>query len=329
MKLPILLLSILAVISFSCKGNKKGTDQKLDAENQSQTVSVSDTITNIKTNKYTNIPGTKMFVVLPEGFKETVPGTYINSNEAGLVINQLDGGSFYTNAKDMSRGTYEQMGMNVLDYKEFSLNGYPAKYVHCQTDYSQAAYNLAFGDSTFSVLLMGMHPLSDEVSGKKIRDAILSSVYDENYKVNYEDATRFTMDNSKSRFKMFAYTGGSFMYSIDGNKNVKLGKDSQITIAQLSATDISLSDISAMMNSFLQKYGLSEVTPVSESKAVINGTEAIEQVLQAKVQGNATQVYILCQQKNDKAIIFTGLASSNMDASIAEFRKLAHSIKFK
>lgn len=329
MKLHILLLSCLFVVSFSCKGNQKAKDKNPDIENTALSEDIPPTIDNVKTDKYTNIPGTKMFVVLPDGFKETVPGTYVNSNEAGLVINQLDGGSFYTNAKDMSREAYQQMGLLVFDYKEFSLNGYPAKYVHCQTDYSKGAYNLAFGDSTFSVLLMGVYPLSDEVTGKNIKNAILSSVYDKNYQVNYEDAACFTIDNSKSRYKMFSYAGGSFMYSIDGNKKVKAGKDSQISISQLSATDISISDISAMMNTSLQQYGLSEVTPISESKPIVNGQEAIEQVIQGKVQGNSTQVYLLCQKNNNKAIIFTGLASSNMDASIAEFRRLAHTIRFK
>ena len=176
----------------------------------------------IKTTKLAtqiNIPGTRVFIVPPEGFRLSTTLPAIEKGNSGLVQTMdLVGGSFYTNAATFSKEKFEQRGIKVFEYKELKLNGFPAKFAFIQGDPQTKVYNLVFGDSTFSTMVMGVFATNDTKTGEQVRQAILSIYYDKAKQVDPFATALFKLDDRRSTFKFAKFAASMYMYYIGGIK---------------------------------------------------------------------------------------------------------------
>ncbi|HYH14743.1 MAG TPA: hypothetical protein VD794_05980 [Flavisolibacter sp.] len=301
------------------------------ASAQTATDNIKPTIQNTNTSKHINIPGTRLYMIPPPGF--TVAKTFLGlqkGESAMLNIYDLVGGNFYTNAATFSKAGFEQQGASVLHYQEIKVNGYPAKYVSMQGDPTAHAYALVFGDTTFSTMIMAVRPANDEATGKEIMAALNSIYYDKNKKVNPFETALFSLNDQHSRLKFFQYSASLYMYTVDGKDNTKDTDNPFLLVMQLPMDNsLTTQGIAQQMIGKVQQYGLTNPQVRNTSTNKINGYDTYEMEVYGQMKDKDCVIYLCVTAKGDKAISMQGIAKDNLEASVQEFKKLAHTIQIK
>jgi len=292
---------------------------------------ISNDIKNVKNAKHVNIPGTKLYMIPPANFKIATNFVGLQKDDnTGIQIYDLVDGSFYTNAATISREKFENKGAKVFDYSEFTINGYPAKYTYMQGNKSSKAYQLAFGDSTYSVMLMAIFPVDDEEASKQIKESLLSVVYDKNLKIDPIANATFKLDDNVSKFKFAKSSASLYLYSIGGINKPSYDNEPLVTVTQLpvvqSMTLISMSD---EVISSLEKYGLTDKEIKNKSFDKINGYNAFESEVYGNMKGQKSLIYLLVVVSGQNALVIQGIAKSDFATNIEEFKKISHTLKFK
>jgi hypothetical protein len=278
--------------------------------------------------KQVNIPGTRVFISPPPGFT-------IASNFAGLqkdentAIQVMDfaGGDFYKNAATFSKEKFESKGVKVLAYKEMAVNGYAAKYASLQANAAVKTHQVVFGDTTFSTMLVAIIPAGDSVVEQQMVGAILSARYDKNFKPNPLAAASFTLDTKKSKLKFAQMVANIFLYTLSGKEN---SDEPGLMVIPMPANPLLTPEFlaSSMVDGF-KKKGFTDIEIKNKSVEKVNGYNAYEAEVYAKNDGKQAMVYQLVVISGDKAIVMQGLAKSDFEASLKEFKALSKTIKFK
>lgn len=118
---------------------------------------------------YMQIPGTRVLMKAPAGFEVISGFTGLRKGETSMIqVFDLNGGNFYTNAASFSKEEFEKKDMEVLSFTDVRVGGYPAKLAHMKGGDGEAkVYSMVFGDSTFSVMMMGMYAGDDLLTEKE------------------------------------------------------------------------------------------------------------------------------------------------------------------
>lgn len=288
-------------------------------------------IRNTKTAKHINVPGTRLFIVAPPDF--TVATTFVGlqkGEHALFNIYDLVGGNFYTNAATFSREAFEQKGVKVFDYKEIRVDGYPAKFISMQADAATNGYAMVFGDTTFSTMIMAFYPANDEATSKQIITALNTIWYDKSKTIDPFENAFFSLDDHNSKLKFFKYAANLYVYTNGGLDNTK-DKDSPFLLATPLPGDKSTSaqSIGEMMITRVEEYGLKDGSPKNISTEKINGYETYEVEVYGDMQGKKSLVYTCVVAKGDKLVTFQGIAKTDLEANLQEFKKLARTVRIK
>lgn len=321
---PILksLMLILTTCTFitSCgQENKNGLGNKN-----------SDKISSTKTANHINIPGTRILLLQPSGFSIATNFMGLKKdNVASILIYDLIGGNYYTNAATFSKSKFESKGAKVFEYKEFTFNNYPAKFISMQGDPQTKSFALVFGDTTFSSMIMAQYAASDIEIEKQIKDAMFSIVYDKKIKIDPFASAKFSLDDSKSKFKFAKSSSGFFVYSLNGVNKDNYDNEPFITVSTLPLEGKNAKEIGDMMVQNFEKYGLTEKQINNISTSTVNDYSSYEFEMAGKIKNEKTYLYYLISTHSDKAIVIQARYSDNSNELILEIKKLSHTIKIK
>lgn len=284
-----------------------------------------DEIKTTKAAKLVNIPGTRVFIIPPEGFTVSSTLPAIEKGNSGMVqAMDLPGGNFYTNAATFSKENFEQKGMKVFEYKELKINGLPAKLAFIQRDPQTKVYNLVFGDSTFSTMVMGVFASNDNKTGEQIKQALLSIYYDKGMDADPLATAPFKLNDSKSIFK-FAKSGASmYLYSIDGVKKDAYENEPYFMALSIPIEGASLNSLADDMAEMIKD---SHIKNISENKT--NGFQSFKREVYGKLNGKPALLFQHIVLIGQSAIVMQGIADDNFDKYIAEFEKLSGTVEKK
>lgn len=300
----------------------------LSAHGQTSTDKIKPVIDNAKTSQHVNVPGTRLYIIPPPGFKTMTNFTGLQKGETSMVqVYDLVGGNFYKNAADFTKARFEKDGINVFDYQEIKVNGYPAKYIAMQSQPAAKTYAMVFGDTSFSTMIMAACPATDAVTDKEIINSLNTICYDKNKKIDPFETANFSLDEKVSRFKFFRYNINMYIYMIDGVEDTEDKNAPGLIVMQLPKDNTnSLQDIANIM---IGKYALANQQIKNSSFNKINDYDAYETEVYGEVQGNTALIYLCVVAKDDKAIVVQGIAKKDLESNLQEFKKLAHTIKMK
>jgi hypothetical protein len=317
------LICIFLIACFISCGNKSG--------NKNDKNTIQSEIKTTKTDKHIHVAGSRLFIVPPPGFKPI--GTMVGlQKESGaqIIIMDLVGGNFYTNAATTSGEAYEKAGAKVFDYKEITINGFPAKYIYMENAEKMRAYNLVFGDSSFSTMIMAMYPASDAQTGKEILQSLQTIWYDKSVTVDPFAIAHFRIDDSVSKFRFQQFNASMYLYTVDGKKLDTAVDNSMLIIAQIPRQEnMTGENIAEMMLAKAQQYGFADPQVKDISKEPINGSETVEAETHGMLKDKKAVFYYCIITKGDKQLIITGVAKNNTEEDVAEFKKLTHTIIMK
>jgi hypothetical protein len=282
----------------------------------------------IKTTKLAtqvNIPGTRVFIVPPDGFKLSSTLPAIEKSDAGLVqAMDLVGGSFYTNAATFSKERFEQKGVKVFEYKELKINGFPAKMALIQGDPQTKVYNLVFGDSTFSTMVIGAFAANDAKAGSQVKQAILSIYYDKKKTIDPFASALFRLDDSKSLFKFASFTAQVYLYSVGGVKKNAFEHEPYFMAVSIPTEGSTLAAVADNMSKMVTE---SNVKNVSEDKT--NGFPSLKREVYGKLKGKLVLLFQHIVLIDQSAVVMQGIAEDNFEQYIAEFEKISNTVRRK
>ena len=120
--------------------------------------------------EYTNIPGSRILIDMPEGFKLTSGSMGIENDKNSMVqFFDLIGGNHFNNSKTVSKEIFESKGIKVLENKDLKIDNYDAKYFLLQANENEKTINIVFGDSTFSDMVMALYNSKDFKTEKELK----------------------------------------------------------------------------------------------------------------------------------------------------------------
>ncbi len=310
----LLLTFVFCLTLFSCtQNNEKSND-----------------LTTHKTDKHINIPGTRLFIVPSRGFEISKSLIGLQKGDSCMIqIYDLIGGDFYSNAKNVSKKAFEEKGLKVLDYYEFQLNGYPAKYCHLQGANNILSHQLIFGDSTFCVMVLGAYPVGQDENGDEIKESIFSIFYDKSTLVDPMATALFSVDDSKSKFKFHESSSNMFSYTLDGKKNSDRHSPLVVISQIVRDQDMTFESISEMLKIGLEQNGFIMNEIESQGMKSINGKEVYEKVFIGYFNVKKVKVYQLIFMTSNQWVTFTGLTYSDNENNMNEFKKLSATLKIK
>ena len=292
-----------------------------------------DDIDNVKTDKHINIPGTRLFIVPPADFKiaTSFVGLQKDNNDF-LRIQDYAGNNYYTYAESFNKEDFETGDAKILEYKEFKVNDFPAKYVHLQNNSGSSSIGLFFGDSSFFIMIAAVYLSSDHATGEEIQNSIKTIFYDKNFKVDNSLASApFTLDESKSVFKFSNVERGMFMYYV-GGENIEKNKDEpymMVSIFSNFGQPMPPKKISEELITGMEENGFTVEELDNISTANVNGLPAYEVEIYGKNQRKNILIYQLIVMGTDNVIAIQGIAKSDFDSNLKEFKNLARTIKLK
>lgn len=313
------LVLFLFILAISCK---------IDSSHLKE----SGVIINDITDKHILIPGTHVYMIPPSSFvpANNFTGFKKLNDNSGIQVYDLTNGNFYKNAADFNRETLETKGTEVFEYQDFHINGFQAKYINMRGNPDLGSHCLTFGDSTFSVMIIGACPIHDKKSNDEIKQALYSVVYDENLVIDPLTSAPFSLDDNTSIFKFATTSANIYFYSVDGIAKDNYGNESIMTVSVLPKTG-QLSPTLAIdlaLNSLIQ-YGLSEAKTHRNETEKLRKIEIFEREVYGKIKGNQALIYYLATEKDDKILLINGISYSDFEKDLAEFKKAAHSARLK
>jgi hypothetical protein len=285
-----------------------------------------DSINNVKSPRHTNVVGTKLFVILPDSFNvmtKGFPTIYRDGNEF-VQVTEFEATDFYKNTANLSKQTamVDFGDFKSLEYKELTVNGYPAKFV-LRADSSTLMYNLVFGDSTFVVTMAGFSS-HDDLQIQQVEEIFKSVYYDKSEKTDPFAIAPFKLDDSKSIFKFARTAGLGYIYSIGGvNKPSYEGEPCfMVMIMPIDGMDKKLFTDGLFGT-------LAEHTTTVISEKDVNGLRSRQSEIHGTINGKDHYMFEHIVWIDDIPVIMEGIAPADFDKYLPEFEKLSTTIRKK
>lgn len=280
---------------------------------------------------YVRVPATRVLLLPPAGFG-TAPGFVglRRGNDAVQVYN-LPATSYYANAASFGPAKIMARGGKVLADEALQVQGYPARLIWAEPQPARRAYQLAFGDSTFAVLLTTTpYPAADTATGAALRRALLSARYDVGTAPDPFARLSFTLDNKASRFTFARQMGNQLVYTLAGSRTEPLGNEPVVTVIPMPfSSAMTAADVAQDLVTTLRQYGLTEYTVRRAATTHPHELESYEVEAYGKLRGQKVLIFQQVTVLRNTAIALEGIARDDYEANLAEFRKLAHSIQKK
>ena len=302
-----IFIAILLLCSVSCKGQQNP-----------YYIDVSDNVTTTKTTSHTQIDGTRIFMVMPEGFKQkdksifekTDGSATINIMDIKQSVNTIDYLITQFELKEKTNGYWKQASIN--DKKAY-LGNYRYN--------SQQNIMFAVVGNDYDIVMISITYFSDKYKDKnELKDVLLSLFIDDNLDTN-SFRQYYSIDLLDSRYKYAKHLNSLDSYFIDGvvEKGNKYQTSFYISTFPMRSDDAICSDI-------LNKHQL--ISPKYD-KTIINGREALVVIGEDNTDGHKAKVYDVVIKGDDILLRFMCIAYNDIDASIEEFKKIASTLRLK
>lgn len=304
-----LLLPVLAVLTIISCNSKKQAGLSADIKSE-------------KTAQHQQIPGTRAFVVPPAGFNPSAELPALENGGSGVIqAMDLEGGNYYTNGASFSREKFEASGVQVLDFKELRVNQYPGKMCLIQADSMTRIYNLVFGDSTFSTMVMGLFPAGNPKLGAEVSKAMGTVYYDKEFRIDALANAPFTLDESKSVFRFSKFTANMYLYSLGGAGREAAENEPYFFVMALPAEG---ADLKSIADEMLEKLQPVEIKNSDESS--VNGFSSLRREVYSTQEGQEALLYQHIVRIGNMLILMQGGAPNDFRTYLAEFAKLSNTV---
>jgi hypothetical protein len=285
-----------------------------------------------QTEKHIKVSGTKCSLIPPNGFMAATTFSGFQNAETGasIMINELPA-PYQSLVDGFTAEALKSRGMTLIKKQTIDFNGSKATLIHLTQSANGTTYlkqMLVFGDTKGTVLVNGIYPETTKDIEPQIKEALLSTVYNNLQKENPLEAATFTIEIKDTDFKLIKYMSGSLLYSTDG----KIPTEKPTLIVGNSIAKVSSQNQKKYSEERLKKLPLGELNVIKEiNKITIDNLKGFEIIANGKTKNDkAKLVYqvMLFNENGDYYIIF-GQANEDFDKYLDSFKKIAKTFKRK
>ncbi len=285
-----------------------------------------------QTNKLTKVPGTKCSLIPPSGFVAATTFSGFQNLETGasIMINELPT-SYQSLVDGFTAEALKSRGMTLTKKETIDFNGSKATLINLTQAANGTTYlklMLIFGDTKGTVLVNGIYPEASKDSELKIKDALLSTVYNNSQNDNPLEAATFTIDIKDTDFKLIKYMSGSLLYSTDG----KIPTEKPTLIVGNSIAKVPSQNQKKYAEERLKKLPRGELNVVKEIKEItIDNLKGFEIVANGKTKDDKNElVYqVMLFNENGDYYIIVGQSQEELERYLGVFKKIAKTFKRK
>ncbi|PQA60847.1 hypothetical protein [Siphonobacter curvatus] len=223
-------------------------------------------------------------------------------------------------------------GMTLLEKKEMTFQQAPAAYITVSQSLGTTQYlkqMLIFGNSEVTVLVNGIYPEAHKNIEKDIRQALLTTTYNVNQEDDPLAAAPFTVDVSKSEFKIAKYMVGSLVYTTDG----KLPSVKPMLMVGTAMNRVEpIADRKAYAIQRLKSLPGGQASQVKEVQPIqIDGLDGYEIRASGKShEGKPQLVYqAMLFPEEGGYYILVGMTTEQPEANLVIFKRIARTFKRK
>jgi len=285
-----------------------------------------------QTDKHIRISGTKCSLIPPDGFIAATNFSGFQNAETGasIMINEIPA-PYQTIADGFTAEALKTKGMTLVNKQTVNFNNSTATLINVTQAANGTTYMkqmLIFGNANETVLINGIYPEASKEIEAKIKEALLSTVYNATQSDNPLEAATFTIDVSGSDFKVVKYMSGSLLYSIDG----KIPTEKPTLIIANSIAKVSLQNQKQYAEERLKKLPRGESNVIKEIKEVtIDNLRGYEIVADGKAKDGKLELVYQVMLFNDKGdyYIILGQANEDVQKYLEVYRKIVKTFKRK
>jgi hypothetical protein len=280
----------------------------------------------------TKVSGTKCSLIPPSGFiaATTFSGFQNTETGASIMINELPA-PYQTLVDGFTVEGLKSRGMTLVKKQTIDFSGSKATLINVTQPANGATYIkqiLIFGDSKGTVLVNGIYPENSKVIEAKIKEALLSTVYNASQNDDPLVAATFIIDTKGTDFKLVKYMSGSLLYSTDG----KIPTEKPTLIVGNSINKTPAQNQKKYAEERLKKLPRGELNVIKEIKEItIDNLKGFEIIAKGKTKDNIDElVYqVMLFDENDYYYIFVGQAKEDFEKYLESYKKIVKTFKRK
>lgn len=282
-------------------------------------------------NSPVNIPGTHVSIVMPNGYKLSKNFKGIEkSKDLSIKVYDPYNANFIKYSQGFTRSSLENSGSEVQEYKKLLISGFPAKYASVQNNGGGKTIYLVFGDSSFSDMFIAFCPANRDSDEHQLKLALLSVTYSKTLKTDPFAGTFFNINDTNSGYRFAKCKNDYYIFSSNGVIKDEYSGESIVSLLPFTA-EYTVGDetIARAIRSSYEQYGITDAKTKKETQVQIGSLNAMEAEVNAKIDNKKAVLYRLTLVNGTKAILILGIATSDFEKNMDEFRSLAKTLKFK
>lgn len=229
----------------------------------------------------------------------------------------------------------EKQGGRLRIKKEFKLGLYNAYFALAPQGMDSEQIILGFGDSSFSVLVMGIFE-NNEKSRNEIVKLVLSTYYDKNVKITQEDNLLYNLHLEDSKFKLSNVVSNMAFYTINNEQLVSNNPYANNFVVSTLPNNLNDFNLKKYSDNLISKYQNNtfkeksvEIKIISEQNYKKDGNEVIAVEMLGVYQGKKLKMFQYLKQTTKGVILFVGTDISKNYVHFKEFKQIADMIKLK
>ena len=285
-----------------------------------------------QTEKLTKVSGTKCSLIPPSGFVAATTFSGFQNAETGasIMINEIP--TAYQSLVDgFTAEAFKSKGMTLIKKQTIDFNGSKATLINLSQLANKTIYlkqMLVFGNAQATVLVNGIYPEASKDLEPQIKDALLSTVYNNLQNNNPLDAATFSIDIKDSEFRLIKYMSGSLLYSTDG----KIPTEKPTLIVGNSIAKVSSQNQKKYSEERLKKLPRGELNVIKEiNEITIDNLKGFQIVANGKTSDDKAELIYLVMLFNEKGdyYIIVGQAKEDFNKYLDSFKMIAKTFKRK
>ncbi|MDL2309254.1 hypothetical protein LJC68_10400 [Bacteroidales bacterium OttesenSCG-928-B11] len=292
----------------------------------SQAQKLTKTISNEKTEQHVNIPGTQVFLVIPDGYKLDEIGTSVRKGMIGSLQVESEPGVDYTLRSVLFTEKHlAQNGLKKINVKKINVGNYPAKYaVYENASGLSKCMDIIFGDHSFTTKITTSYSAGNKSEEQTLISMLESIYFDPDHTIDPLSNAPFTIDTSRSVYKEISLVGMSIKCDNPGNDYASL----YLSLATRAAWDQKSSFLDIYPNTYIRDGGSFIVSKEKEDK--IGGYDFfLKEYITTTEAGEEALIYCGIITNGKRHLIFTSFIEENREENIEEIDKLLGGVAFR
>lgn len=295
-------------------------------------------IENGLSDQHIQIQGTKVAMIPPNEFTPAsdFKGFTLVEEQASIMVIEVPA-PFSAASQGFTKENLASRGMTLISQEDLTLNGKQAILLKVQQFLAAQSFIkwlLVFGDDKNMIVVNGVMPEDyAEARSQSVREAILSTVYEEGKEVDLLGNADFSIDYQATKFQFATEISGTFLFTCDGQVPTQ-SEDKTFFMAGKSLWETPIENPKLFAIQRINQF--SGYTPIelegeNTQPVEVNGLFGYEIFMKAWNEKDQHEdlLYQVILYDERLYYIFVGVATENFEENLSLFKSLTNSFQRK